>query len=270
MPRIRTIKPSFWTDEKIGKLPVGARLLFIGLWNLADDEGIVVWNASYIRGQLFPYDVKITMVSIKQWMDNIASLKLVAVLEDAQKNSYGYIRAWHKHQVINRPQPTEHKEILAMINNLDSLNTHGAITASSLTEKEGRGREKEKEGNATTTAAKEKLEENIQLKKEEVTQPLKKDVEFSAVVVCYEQNIGLLTPAVAETLKDIAAEYPAGWFALAVKEACNAGVRKMNYISKILERWKIEGLPTERSPDNQPRQSASVAIPGLTIEDFGK
>jgi len=122
----------------------------------------------------------------------------------------------------------------------------------------------------TTTAAKEKLEENVQLKKEEFIQPIKKDADFSAVVVCYEQNIGLLTPAVAETLKDIVAEYPAGWFSLAVKEACNAGVRKMNYISKILERWKMEGLPTERSPDNQPRQSAPVAIPGLTIEDFGK
>jgi len=146
MARIRTIKPQFWTDEKIGKLPIGARLLFIGLWNLADDEGIVLWNASYIRGQLFPYDVKITMVSIKQWMDHIASLKLVVVLEDAQKNKYGFIRAWHKHQVINRPQPTDHQDILAMITNTDSLNNHGALNDDSLLVKEWKGMEGNGEG----------------------------------------------------------------------------------------------------------------------------
>jgi len=143
MARIRTIKPQFWTDEKIGKLPIGARLLFIGLWNLADDEGIVLWNASYIRGQLFPYDVKITMVSIKQWMDHIASLKLVVVLEDAQKNKYGFIRAWHKHQVINRRQPTDHQDILAMIANTDSLNNHGTLNDDSLLVKEWKGMERE-------------------------------------------------------------------------------------------------------------------------------
>ena len=32
MPRIRTIKPEFWTDEKIIELSLPARLLFIGLW----------------------------------------------------------------------------------------------------------------------------------------------------------------------------------------------------------------------------------------------
>ena len=37
--RIRTIKPDFWTDAKVSKLTYLARLLFIGLWNVADDEG---------------------------------------------------------------------------------------------------------------------------------------------------------------------------------------------------------------------------------------
>jgi len=80
MARIRTIKPQFWTDEKIGNLPMGARLLFIGLWNLADDEGIVLWNAAYIKGQLFPYDTKLKMTILKQWMIGLSSSKLVTVL----------------------------------------------------------------------------------------------------------------------------------------------------------------------------------------------
>ena len=39
MPRIRTIKPEFWTDEKVGECSIPARLLFIATWNIADDRG---------------------------------------------------------------------------------------------------------------------------------------------------------------------------------------------------------------------------------------
>lgn len=37
--RRREISPEFWTDEKIVELSDAAKLLFIGLWNLADREG---------------------------------------------------------------------------------------------------------------------------------------------------------------------------------------------------------------------------------------
>ena len=40
MARIRTIKPEFPQSETIGKLSREARLLFIQLWTLADDEGM--------------------------------------------------------------------------------------------------------------------------------------------------------------------------------------------------------------------------------------
>lgn len=41
MARIRTIKPEFWEDEDIGKLPIPCRLFFIGCWNFADDYGVI-------------------------------------------------------------------------------------------------------------------------------------------------------------------------------------------------------------------------------------
>ena len=44
MARIRTIKLEFWEDEKLAKLPVHARLLFIGTWNFADDNGALLAN----------------------------------------------------------------------------------------------------------------------------------------------------------------------------------------------------------------------------------
>ncbi len=50
----------FWLDEKIGSLPPEARLLYIGTWSLADDNGVLRGNPAYIRSQLFAYDEEVT------------------------------------------------------------------------------------------------------------------------------------------------------------------------------------------------------------------
>jgi DNA replication protein len=57
----------------------------------------------------------------------------------------------------------------------------------------------------------------------------------------YEQNIGLLTPMMAEELRDALKEYPENWIAEAIKEAVNHNKRKWSYIAAILERWTAEG-----------------------------
>jgi len=44
---------------------LGARLLFIATWNLADDEGILRWNVAYLRGHVFTYDVHVPIAKIK-------------------------------------------------------------------------------------------------------------------------------------------------------------------------------------------------------------
>lgn len=56
MPRIRTIKPDFFSNEQLGQLSAEARLLFIGLWTLADREGRLEDRPIRIKAQLFPYD----------------------------------------------------------------------------------------------------------------------------------------------------------------------------------------------------------------------
>jgi hypothetical protein len=53
MARIRTIKPEFWTDEKLSPCDPLTRLVFLGLVSLADDAGRIVDNLRYIDAQLF-------------------------------------------------------------------------------------------------------------------------------------------------------------------------------------------------------------------------
>jgi DNA replication protein len=57
----------------------------------------------------------------------------------------------------------------------------------------------------------------------------------------YEDNIGLLTPMIAEELKDALKTYPEEWVGEAMKEAAALNKRSWRYIARILERWATEG-----------------------------
>ena len=61
------------------------------------------------------------------------------------------------------------------------------------------------------------------------------------IFVLYEQNIGLLTPMIAEELKEAEKLYPAAWIDEAFREAVSLNKRSWRYISRILERWSTEG-----------------------------
>src|SRR4030043_1599988 len=57
----------------------------------------------------------------------------------------------------------------------------------------------------------------------------------------YEQNIGMLTPIIAEQLQEAEELYPAEWIESAFKEAVGLNKRSWKYIARILERWALEG-----------------------------
>jgi hypothetical protein len=56
MSRIRTIKPEFFIDDELAELSPLHRLLFIGLWTLADREGRLEDRPKRIRAQVLPFD----------------------------------------------------------------------------------------------------------------------------------------------------------------------------------------------------------------------
>lgn len=56
MARIRSLKPDFFKDEDLAILPYEARLLFAGLWCIADKEGRLEDRPKYLKAEIFPYD----------------------------------------------------------------------------------------------------------------------------------------------------------------------------------------------------------------------
>lgn len=56
MARARNIKPGFFKNEMLAELAAFDRLLFIGLWCLADREGRIEDRPKRIKMELFPCD----------------------------------------------------------------------------------------------------------------------------------------------------------------------------------------------------------------------
>ncbi len=65
--------------------------------------------------------------------------------------------------------------------------------------------------------------------------------ELPDIFTLYEQNIGILTPMIADELSDAEKLYPESWIKDAVKEAALHNKRNIRYILKILESWAVEG-----------------------------
>lgn len=102
MARIRSIKPEFWTSEQVMECSALTRLLFIGMWNFADDLGRLALSPKTIKAQVFPSD-DITSDSIRRMIDELSSNDLVLIYEAGGKE-YLQITGW-QHQKIDRPQP---------------------------------------------------------------------------------------------------------------------------------------------------------------------
>lgn len=56
MGRARNIKPGFFTNDELVELPYETRLLFIGLWSIADRDGRLVNRPKKIKMEIFPAD----------------------------------------------------------------------------------------------------------------------------------------------------------------------------------------------------------------------
>lgn len=106
--RIRTVKPDYWNDDKIGQLTRDSRLLFVATWNVADDEGLLRWTPEYLKSTAFMYDEDIGMGEMSAMMCELVSPGLVHPYSGGTaRQKLAYVVNFRKHQKINRPQPSK-------------------------------------------------------------------------------------------------------------------------------------------------------------------
>lgn len=127
MARSRNIKPSFFTNEQLAELPFDARLLFIGLWTLADREGRLEDRPKRVKMSLFPAD----NVDPDKLLNMLAQEGFI-VRYEKEGSKYIQVVNFRKHQnphVNERPStipvPDGHRT-----NPADSLNSDSLCGAS--------------------------------------------------------------------------------------------------------------------------------------------
>jgi len=79
------------------------------------------------------------------------------------------------------------------------------------------------------------------------SQPARLQAQRPNIFVLYEQNIGTLTPIMAEELMEAEKAYPEEWIEDAFREAVRSNVRKWRYVESILKAWAAEGKGNETS-----------------------
>lgn len=100
MPRIRSIKPSFFLNDALAGLSPMHRLLFIGLWTQADRLGLVADNPRRLRAALFPYEE----CDVDKMIDDLMGLGFVVRYVDAKGQPALKVINFAKHQ---KPHPKE-------------------------------------------------------------------------------------------------------------------------------------------------------------------
>jgi len=225
MPRKRWIK--LWTQESLyGSIPreldPDERWAWIGLLLLAGDS-IELGKVCAAPG--IPWTDKqiadILQIPESTWL----AAKEKMLLHEKIENHGGILSIvnWDKYQgefdkaEYMRDYMREYRKTMRKTNSKTVNSKTANRKTVQQTRTEGRGGE---QNNTTTTAS-----ENL-----------------AKISKLYEENIGMLTPAIAESLKDIDEKYPPDWFEEALKESVKSEHRNLKYIEAILERWCSEGF----------------------------
>ena len=119
--RNRILKKEFWCDEKIIELTPVERLLFLGMTNFADDEGIQVCSSKGLKAKVFPAD----SISVSLIENGLSKMEQLGLIEFGNGRTLIRIKNWKLHQKINRPYPSKFDFIEE--NNDDSMNNHGTF-----------------------------------------------------------------------------------------------------------------------------------------------
>lgn len=99
--RSRNIKPSFFKNETIGTLPYECRILFIGLWLMADKDGFLEYRPLRIKAEIFPYD-NIDSGKITKLLEKLCNLeprdRLIEIWIENGEQKFIQIINFKKHQ----------------------------------------------------------------------------------------------------------------------------------------------------------------------------
>lgn len=104
MPRIRTIIPEFWEDERFTNVSLPAWLLYIGMKNFADDSGVILSNETIIKSKVFPAREDIRKQQVSGWLQELIENSILVPFQYEDK---GYYVMDFSSERIDKPQKSK-------------------------------------------------------------------------------------------------------------------------------------------------------------------
>ncbi|MCA2291995.1 hypothetical protein JF735_00005, partial [Mycobacterium avium] len=101
MPRIRTIKPEFYRSPSTAKVSFPGRILYLAMWNWADDYGIGETNINGLLGFAFCDTDSVTAAEIPRLLTEVHSGYEVEFYEHHGRFYYQIV-SWDSHQKTER------------------------------------------------------------------------------------------------------------------------------------------------------------------------
>lgn len=109
MARNRMLNPEFWLDEGIAELSPLARLLYMGLWGICDDNYATLPNRpKWIKAQVFPYED----IDTPRLLDELSLSGKLIKFEAEDGEEYFYIKNFFKYQKVDKPSKPKYPQFV--------------------------------------------------------------------------------------------------------------------------------------------------------------
>lgn len=148
MARKRMIDPNIWQSEDFSRLSTLGKLVFIGLFSLADDEGRGRCNPVYLKSTLFPYEEGIRSADIDKTLSEISS-NMSVIFYSCDGSSYYSLYNWNIWQKIDRPSESkipnyDEKTMQRLFDEHSTKSRRTFCTNKNIKEKEDKRKEEKK------------------------------------------------------------------------------------------------------------------------------
>ena len=234
MARIRYIKPGFFTNEQLGRLKPVARLLFIGLWCVADREGRLEDRPERLKVELLPFD---RGSRAEELLAGLAEAGLIQRYEVAGQHYIQVVNfSKHQHPHVKEgasqiPEPPVYESHIRQAQGKHDASSGQALDKNAGERGEGRGSPPNGERATEEGAA-------------------ASDPVLSLLSKAYENGLGNLSVGVEDELRDWSERIPANGrgekcIEYAFREAVAQNHRSWSYVAAILTRLESEGWPAE-------------------------
>ena len=122
MARIRTIKPEFWQNEILARLPAETRLLALALLNHADDHGYFWASVPLVRAACCPFDDDSSM--IRRSLDELSNIGWIELRKSIDGRDVGRVVKFAIHQRVDRAKESKIEPIFNVSEQFDDASTN--------------------------------------------------------------------------------------------------------------------------------------------------